>query len=285
MGTMKCSAVAACFVVAVASVAVAGDIKLLWGVDTSGSGAQLVNFNPLTGAESARYNLSTGGTGNHNIGLSGWTDELFYINGDVNPGNVIVIDPDNGSTLRTFSISGGWNVNGLGYFKAAGASSGYLYTSGCVVGDMHRYSAVDGSGPTFFWGDYDVTNAVGGDFGGRIFAPVLGQNLICEASPTADMSVATFPCSFAQQIVGMAYDGVYLYASTTDNKVYTMNPNTGAVQNTISMPYALWGLGSTEGTETPQPSPDIPLPAAAWMGLTLFAGLGAMRGLRTLRRA
>jgi hypothetical protein len=274
-----CIAAAACMPWMMSSAASAA---MLWGVETSTDGAaQIVNIDPATGLVASQFAAPVGAKGNTQIGLAGSNDQLFYVDSDVSNAMVYVLSKT-GTLVQTFSISGNWNVNGLGYYKAPGAAAGTLYTSGCSVGDMHTYSAIDGSGPTFYWGDaVPVANAVGGDYGGRIFAPVTGQNLICEANPTIDEAPRTFSCAFAQQIVGMAYDGVNLYASTTDSKLYTMNADTGAVLNTTTTPYVLWGLGSTEGTGTPV----VPLPAAGWMGLTLLSGLGVFRRMRASKSA
>jgi len=222
---------------------------LIWGVDSTVSAATaLVNFDPWTGAEVKRLPLPTLNIGDQDIGLAGYgTNELYYVNGDQDPGEVYVLSPADGSIIRQFSISGGWNVNGLGYAKQNPADPGYLYTSGCSVNDMHRYLASNGSSPNYFWGSHSVHDAVGGDFGGRIFAPQTGTNWICEFQAFSDSSVQKFQASFALDIVGMAYDGTYLYASTRQSTVYVMDPDVGTVLHAQQMPYSLWALASSEG--------------------------------------
>ena len=218
--------------------------RLLWGVD-SGSG-DLVNFDPWTGTEYTRYPLPSILSSDTEIGLAGWESELFYINGNSNPGRVYVLDPEDGSTITEYNIEGGWNVNGLGY--ASGSPGSYLYTSGCSVGDMHRYVAADGSSPTYFWGNsIQNRNAVGGDHGGRIFTPLADGLSIAEVDPWVDKDPLNTIPSPSETIVGMAYDGEYLYASDTSNYVYIMNADTGVVVNTIQLCYTLYALGSTEG--------------------------------------
>ncbi|NOR48555.1 MAG: hypothetical protein GQ533_11020 [Methanosarcinaceae archaeon] len=219
--------------------------KLLWGVDPSGTG-ELVNFDPWTGTEYTRYPLPSISSSDTEIGLAGWEYELFYINGDQNAGHVYVLDPEDGSTITEYDITGGWNVNGLGY--ASGAPGSYIYTSGCSVGDMHRYIAADGSGPLYYWGNsIQNRNAVGGDHGGRIFTPLAGGVSIAEVDPWVDKDPLNTIPSPSETIVGMAYDGEYLYASDTSNDVYIMNADTGDVVNTIRLGYTLYALGSTEG--------------------------------------
>jgi hypothetical protein len=261
-------------VLVVGTATVAHGASKIWGVDPSDPNA-LVNLDPFTGAEVARMGLPAIAAADTEIGLAGWQNELFYINGSNNPGQVYVIDPDDGSQIRDFSISGGWEVDGLGYY-ADPTPQAYLYTSGCSVEDMHRYVAADGSGPQFFWGDDDVHDAVGGDFGGRVFAPQLVNgtptDMIVEVDPLIDTTVGLIPCAFAPDIVGMAYDGVWLYASTVGGGLYVMDSYTGAVQNSIQLPYTLYALASTEGTGEPEPIPEPITLAGMILGVTGLAG-------------
>jgi len=74
----------------------------------------------------------------------------------------------------------------------------------------------------------------------------------------------------SEGIVGMAYDGTYLYISDTADKLYTIN-NAGQLVNTLQLDYALYGLGSTEGTGS------VPVPAAIWL---LGSGLLGLAGIR-----
>ena len=55
-------------------------------------------------------------------------------------------------------------------------------------------------------------------------------------------------------IQGLAFDGTNLYASTASGTLYTLNPNTGAVLNTVTVSGgALYGLGVADPSKAPPP--------------------------------
>lgn len=232
----------------------------IWGVRSDLTGSQLVNLDPWTGAIKTSFDLPAGsiGVGNTNIGLAGWKNELFFSDGDINRAKVWVLSPADGSVIRSFSVSGGWNVNGLGYYETSGGTA-YLYTSGCSAGDMHRYQATDGSGPTYYWGgSVQVRQAVGGDAGGRIFAFESDAAHIVEVDPLTSASKGTIP-SPSSTIVGLAFDGAYLFASDTNKNLYILDPDTGSIVNTVQTEAIFYGLGSTEGAPD---KPKVPEPAS-----------------------
>ena len=122
---------------------------LVWGVNPTAVGSDLLNIDPVTGTINTSYALSGIGTTNTEIGLAGWSNALYYTNADVANGTIYVIDPTDGSTTDSFTVSGGWEIDGLGYY--ADVVNAYLYTSGCEVADVHRYDAADGANPQFPW--------------------------------------------------------------------------------------------------------------------------------------
>jgi hypothetical protein len=250
---------------------------LIWGVNPAASGAELVNIDPLTGTINTSFDLpdSMIGANDTGIGLAGWSDTLFYINGDSDPGTLYFIDPTDGTVIDTSSLSGGWYVDGLGYWSGSG--SAYIYTSGCSVNDTHRYLA-SGSGPSFYWSDIYDPQAMAGDNGGKVFS--YGQNGtggewgIWGIDPLSSSAPLTFFAdSPSETVVGMAYDGTYLYLSDLDGYLYTLD-NSGELVNTLDLGYTLYALASSEGTPTPQP---VPEPATISMILCSIMGLALMR--------
>ena len=261
-----------------AAAAVQAQPSFIWGIDptnTTGQG-ELLNLDPWTGTVAQGYSLPGISATDQGVGLAGWTDELYYINGDSNPSLVTVIDPADGTTDRTFNISGGWYVSGLGYWS--GTEGSWLYTCGCVVADMHRYVATDGSSPQFFWSTVYDSHAVAGDNGGRIFSFAKASSGdpdfdIYEIDPLVNTGPLNSFAAPSQTIRGMAFDGQYLYASDTSNNLFILDPNNGTLLNTVQLDYTLWALASTEGTPAPEPG------ALALISIGL-AGIGFIRRRR-----
>ena len=269
------------FLLLVTAATVQAAPSLIWGIDptnTTGQG-ELLNIDPWTGAVSQGYSLPASSflDSDQGVGLAGWTDQLFYINGDNDPGKVYVIDPGTGNTDNTYNISGGWYVTGLGYWS--GAPGSWLYTCGCSVADMHRYDAADGANPEFFWSTVYDSKAVAGDNGGRIFsfAKASSQDTdfdIYEINPLVNTGPLNSFAAPSQDIRGMAFDGQYLYASDTGNNLYILDPDSGAVLNTVVLNYTLYALASTEGI------PPIPEPGSLVLICVGLAGVGFIRRRR-----
>ena len=224
----------------------------IFGVDSASQ--QLVAFDLWTGREIRRLNLPGGITPTDTkIGLAGSQNyELYYYNDDVADRQIYVLNSLDASVNRQIQLGFGEPINGLGY--EGGTPHGYLYASGCTSTDMHRHNAVDGSLSEFWWGGpyvVGIRDAVGGDDYGRIFAPSPYNSVIYEFNPLDEYWNRAMDTDLSD-IVGMAYDGTYLYASTLNNMVYVLNPDTAAVLHQTKMDCTFYALGAA--TVIPAPS-------------------------------
>jgi len=249
----------------------------IFGVDSASQ--QLVAFDPWTGVEIRRMNLPGGiSSTDTGIGLAGSRNsELYYVNNDVDHTQVYVLDSKDGSVKNVFSLYGGstqipYLNTGLAY------ESGYIFTVGCQeVYDVHRFEVGESSGDHWWGGDiyYDefpyYDDAKGGDDYGRIFA-LNTPSQIVELDPMNSDWYRSIDTDLTD-IMGMAYDGTYLYASTLDNMVYILDPDTAAVLNSTSMDYTLYSLGAT---------PVIPAPSAILLGSIGIGFVSWLRRRRTL---
>ncbi len=228
----------------------------IWGVDPTGGGTSaaylpLVKIDPFTGAEITRYGLPGGiQNGDTGIGLAGWSNALFYTNNNKENGKIYQINPVGGSVMGNYTVSGGWGINGLGYFS--GAAGSFIYTSGCSTGDVHRYNAVDGAAPGYYWSSVMGPLSMAGDNGGKIFTT--NGSMIFQIDPLNNAGPLQSFASPSNTVVGMAYDGNYLYLSDTSNWLYILD-NAGNVVDTTQLTYTLYALGSTEGTGGAVPEP------------------------------
>lgn len=176
--------------------------------------------------------------------MAGDSAQLYYVNGDDSDATVYRLDPQDGSTLGTVTITRGWDVDGIGNH---GDGGGYVYTFGCGADDLHRYSATGGA-PTFHWSDVVDPQAVGGDNTGRIFTTSYNgtHHRIVEVDPLTDVAPLNTFDSPSQAVVGMAYDGTNLYVSDTNDMLYIVDPDDGAVLNSIDLGYTLYALAVTD---------------------------------------
>jgi hypothetical protein len=242
---------------------------LIWGVRPGSNGMEIININPWTGAVGTTYAApGVSSSSNTEIGLAGWTNALYYTNAETANGTIYSVNPTTGAMTSSYTVSGGWEIDGLGYWS--GAAESYLYTSGCSVNDVHRYNAANGAAPQFGWSNVSDPQSMAGDNGGKIFTYAGGN--VYELDPLNDVAPLN---SFAFagvtgavfNVVGMAFDGTYIYISDTNGKLYTLSMG-GQLMNTVNLGYNLYALASTEGLPIGTPEPlSLLLVGAGLLGL------------------
>lgn len=217
-------------------------VLAVWGVQPETG--EIIQIDPVTGAIlnsfAAPGNLDIDDT---NIGLSIAEDgnSLIYINSNDDSSTLYRLDPDTGAILST-EFTEGWNVDGLSFQSDQTTDDALIFLSHSAV-DIHRQEGF-GSPEDFFWAGGASVGGLGGDDTGREFGFFI-DGFIREYDPFVDTSfISTLPAP-APDIEGLAFDGTHLFASTASGNLYTLDPDTGAVLNVVSVANgALFGLGA-----------------------------------------
>lgn len=229
---------------------------------------QIVAVDPATGAVLYGYNAPGGLTANDTrVGLTAAQNgsSLLFINSGVSASTMYRIDPTTGALLTTYTVEN-WDTNGLSYSNVAGVERVYR-AHGSPVGDMHLQTSLGGSESLFFTPG-STAGGVGGDGYGRQFG-IYNDGLIREFDQTLGSFIGA---GFANPTngVGLAYDGVNLFVSTTDGLLLTLNADSGAILNTATVQGgALYEIGAI-ASAVPEPG------TLALLGFGL-AGLAARR--------
>ena len=216
----------------------------VWGVRPSTG--EIVKINPQTGVVTGAFaapGILTGTDTNISLSIARGGEELIYQNGS-RSSTVYRLDSQTGAVLGTFT--GSTLYAGMSFDTDTSSGTEYLFGAHRSA-DIHR-EIFPGAGSTLNWATGGPI-ALGGDDNGRQFG-YFADGLIHEYDPFTDTN--TFISSLtapAGGIEGMAFDGTYLYVSTTTGLLYTLNPDTGAVLSSVTTAGgALYGLGALTGT-------------------------------------
>lgn len=173
--------------------------------------------------------------------------ELLYFNQSVST-TLYRLNPTTGAQLST-AVGDVFANSGLSYEQIGGVNS--LYYAHTSI-DLHRQNGF-GGGFTVFFGPLSPTAGLGGDGYGREFAVAGG--LIREYNPSTG---ALIGAGFATpaNAMGLAFDGTFLYVSTSQGLLLTLNADTGALLNSVTVGGgALIELGAAaQATAVPEPA-------------------------------
>ncbi len=220
---------------------------IVWGAQPATG--NIIMINPATGTLLGSF-LAPGtlSAENENIGLSIAEDgtSLIYQNSDDNANSTTLyrIDPVTG-TILSAEQGDSFQLDGISYQTDGDVD--YVYYSDPFV-DLHRQLGFGGF-VTFFWETGAPVGGLGGDGNGREFG-FFSDGMIHEYDPfiSDGLFTSTLPAP-ASDIEGLAFDGAFLYVSTTQGTLFTLDPNTGAVLNSVEvLGGALFGLGANDSS-------------------------------------
>lgn len=184
-------------------------------------------------------------------------DTLLYQNPLTNPTDLFRLDPQTGLLLSTESMPAAGTPEfraGLSFESAAGeggADAIFAVNNGAPVQRQDGYGnavLVDHTP-----GGITFAGALGGDDNGRHFIAASGQ--IMEFDPLVpgpELNFIPAPAGIGS-VGGLAFDGMYIYLSEVDGQLFTIDPDSGAILNSVSVQGGpLIGLASR--TRVPEPA-------------------------------
>ncbi|MCA9170490.1 MAG: pre-peptidase C-terminal domain-containing protein, partial [Planctomycetales bacterium] len=179
--------------------------EAVWGVQPSTG--NIVLLDPLTGRQFSAFPAPGQLLPTHTqIGLSTTKQgtELLYVNSDDAPGRIYRLDARTGELLEMRPFSGA-GVTGLA------ADRGHLFIA--EASPLHRLTVASDERQTR-WANDEVATALAGDDTGRAFG-LFADGTLREFDPVQSPSelLWSWPAP-ANDIVGLSFDGTYLYAST-----------------------------------------------------------------------
>lgn len=137
----------------------------------------------------------------------------------------------------------GWYVDDVA-IDAAWPSDSYLYLAHSAEYIGRRDGLSGNESPN--WATGMPVGDIGGDDSGRQFG-IFADGIIHEFDPFVDTDrfISSLPAP-ESEVTGLAYDGIYLYASTATGTLYTLDPDSGAVIGSVVVPGgAVFGLGAS----------------------------------------
>jgi hypothetical protein len=166
---------------------------------------------------------------------------LLYQNPVANPTDLFRLNPDTGALLSTEAMPPAGDPDfraGLSFESGAGiagADAIFAVNDGAPVQRQDGYGDVTladhvPAGATF-------AGALGGDDNGRHFLAAIEMNgVIWEydpSTPNVILNTIPAPLGLESPVGGLAFDGERIYLSAVDGRLWTLDPDTGAVLNAV----------------------------------------------------
>lgn len=216
-------------------------------------GSTIYELNPSTGAVVNSFASPSSAT--DALGFSG--TELYVL--DYSNDIIYVFNPNTGATIRTLVLS----VDVVGGISYAGGRNS-IFASDAISGTIYEIDAVSGVTLNSFSAPVPYIYGVGYSFARRtlFLGDVGGQG--------------GAPPSGAASSIYKSYNGGIAGGGNT---IYEVNPDTGAVINTLP-PVPVWALAADEN--------GVSIPTMSEWGMIIFmalAGIGAVYYLRKYSRA
>jgi hypothetical protein len=241
----------------------------LWGIQPATN--RIVRVDPVTGNVLSGFTPPGGAlTSAQQFGgltIAEGRNTLLYQNPVANPTSLFRINPNTGALLSTEFMPA---ASSAPEFRA-----GLSYQTGAGVLGQNAVFAINDGGPVQRQDGYGnpllvdhtppgatFAGAMGGDDTGRLFVAI--NNGITEFSPfSANVIIRSYSAPAGVGVVaGLAFDGVSLYLSDLNSRLYTMNPDTGAVvRSVIVQNGSLIGLGA----RVPEPTTVSLIAFSAWL--------------------
>jgi hypothetical protein len=182
---------------------------------------------------------------------------LLYQNPVANPTSLYRINPGTGALLSTEFMPSATNPP---------HRAGLSFESGAGAGGSNAIFAVNNGSPLQRqdgYGDLTLTNhtpsgatfagALGGDDNGRQFLAGGGSSIWEFSASSPNVLINTLPAPPLQSpFVGLAFDGERIYLSALNGQLWTIDPDTGAVLNSVLVNEG--GLIGLAARGVPEPS-------------------------------